>query len=100
MRNKIKEYREMLNRVVGMSWSYEAGQVPYGTRLVIELQTKEFSSEEILRELRRELRKWHDCRVEAVASAARARAYAKADLRRNSHKYDANGRRIRVRRQA
>lgn len=96
--SKIKETREMLNRVVGMSWSYETGLVPYGTRLVIELQAQGFSSEEILHELRCELRQAHESHVEAAASALRARAYAKADLRRNPHKYDANGRRIRVRR--
>ena len=97
MKNKIEETREMLNRVVGMSWSYETGHVPYGTRLVIELQAKGFSSEEILHELRCELRKWNEARVEAVSSTLRAQAYAKADLRRNPSKYDANGRRIRVR---
>lgn len=100
MINKIKECRETLDRVFGTTWSFEAGEVPCGTRLVIELQAQGFSAEEILHLLRDELRHRYANRQANAEAACRFRAEGKVAHKRNPKAYDENGRRIRAGRKA
>lgn len=100
MINKIEEYREVLNRVFGTTWSYETGAVPCGTRLVIELQAQGYSAEEILHLLRDELRRRYANSEANEAALRRFRAEGRVAHKRNTNAYDETGRRARVRRKA